>query len=79
MITQVSYARLYNIGNFENIRFEAVASVGEDGTALAFAETQAAVHAAYAQWVEDREREAAERKLELERRRAAKDAESLPF
>jgi hypothetical protein len=77
MITQVSYARLYNIGNYENVRFEAVATVGDNNTALAFDEAVAAVHEGYAQWLADREAEAAERKAELQRKREQKDAEPL--
>jgi hypothetical protein len=82
MITQVSYARLYNTGNYENVRFEATASVGENGPALAFDEVVAVVHEGYAQWLADREAEAAERKAELERRKASTaprkdDAEDL--
>jgi hypothetical protein len=74
MITQVSYARLYNTGNYENVRFEAVATVGDNNTALAFDEAVAAVHEGYAQWLADREAEAAERKAELQRKREQKDA-----
>lgn len=29
MITQITYARLWNLGNYENERFEATATVGE--------------------------------------------------
>jgi len=58
--------------------FEAVATVGDNNTALAFDEAVAAVHEGYAQWLADREAEAAERKAELERRRAAKNDEP-PF
>ncbi len=72
MITQVSYARLYNTGNYENIRFEATASVGEDGAAAAFDEAAAAVHAAYPQWQAAREAEAAQRLQERDAARAAK-------
>ncbi len=78
-VTQVNYARLYNIGNYENIRFEATATVREDGPAAAFDEAVGAVHDGYAQWVADRDAETAERKAELERRKQAKDASDLPF
>lgn len=77
-ITQVSYARLYNTGNFENVRFEATASIGDECPATAFDEAMAAVHDGYAQWLADREAEAAERKAELERKRAAKN-DDPPF
>lgn len=78
MVTQVSYARLYNTGNYENVRFEATATVGDNNTALAFDEAVAAVHEGYAQWLEDRKAEATERKAEIERKRAAKN-DDLPF
>lgn len=69
-ITQVSYGRLYNTGNYENVRFEAVASVEDGDTSAAFAEAEAAVHAQYAQWQADREAEAGERLKEREARKA---------
>lgn len=79
MITQVSYARLYNTGNYENARFEATATV-EDITAAAFDEVVAAVHDAYTQWLADREAEAAERKNELQRQREQlKNVNDVPF
>lgn len=74
-VTQISYARLYNTGNYENIRFEVVVSVEDNGnvaTAAAFEEAKVAVHAAYAQWMADRETEAAQRLQEREAARAAK-------
>jgi secreted protein with Ig-like and vWFA domain len=74
-ITQVSYGRLYNTGNYENIRFEAVASVEDSNVQAAFAEAVIAVHEQYAQWQADREAEAEqarqERQAELQRRRDA--------
>jgi len=80
MITQVSYARLYNTGNYENIRFEALVTVEAGGdAAAAFDEAVGAVHSGYAQWQEDRDAEAAERKAELERRRAQKNTDDVPF
>ena len=54
MITQVSYARLYNTGNFENVRFEAVASVDDGNTTAAFTECRNAVHGEMAAWIADR-------------------------
>jgi hypothetical protein len=72
-ITQVSYARLYNTGNYENVRFEAVVSVEDGNVKAAFAEAVIAVHEQYAQWQADREAEAEqarqERQAELQRRR----------
>jgi hypothetical protein len=53
-ITQVSYGRLYNTGNYENVRFEAVVSVEDGDEAAAFNEAQRAIHAGYAQWQADR-------------------------
>lgn len=79
MITQVTYARLYNTGNYENVRFEATATVGGNNSALAFDEAVAAVHEGYAQWLADREAEAAERRAEAERKRAQKQTDDLPF
>lgn len=79
MITQVSYARLYNTGNYENIRFEATVTVESGGdTAAAFDEAVGAVHDGYRQWVTDREAEAAERRAELQRQRDAKK-DDVPF
>lgn len=78
MITQVSYGRLYNTGNYENVRFEAVASVENGDEAAALNEAIAAVHAGYAQWLADREAEAEqarqEREAEMQRRRDAAQA-----
>ena len=54
MITQISYARLYNVGNFENIKFEAVATVEDGNAATAFEEAKSAVHAEMATWVAER-------------------------
>lgn len=77
-ITQVSYGRLYNTGNYENVRFEAVVSVDGDAAA-AFAEAKMAVHAGYAQWLADRDVEAEqarqEREAEMQRRRDAAQAQ----
>jgi hypothetical protein len=74
-ITQVSYGRLYNTGNYENVRFEAVVSVENDDVAAALTEAKEAVHAGYAQWQADREAEAEqarqEREAEMQRRRDA--------
>lgn len=81
MITQVSYARLYNTGNYENIRFEAVVSVEDHDAPAAFAEAKDAVHSMYIQWQADQEAEAErqrqERAAEIQRRRDAKANESI--
>lgn len=73
MITQVSYGRLYNTGNYENIRFEAVASIEDGDEVAALNEAIAAVHAGFAKWQADREAEAEQlqmrREAELQRRR----------
>lgn len=47
MITQVTYARTYNLGNYESLRLEAVATCDGDSE-TAFAEARAAVEAEYA-------------------------------
>lgn len=77
-VTQISYGRLYNTGNYENVRFEAVVSVEADDVPAAFEEAKAAVHAGYAQWQADHEaeieRERQEREAEMQRRRAAAQA-----
>lgn len=55
MVVQVSYARLYNTGNYENVRFEAVSTVIDGNTVVAYAEAIIAVHHAYSQWLDDKE------------------------
>jgi hypothetical protein len=42
-ITAVTYARLYNLGNYENERLEVTVSVEDSDTAAAFALAEAAV------------------------------------
>lgn len=85
MITQVTYARLYNAGNYENVRFEAQATVENDDTAAAYADASAAVHAAYAQWQADREaeeqrqREERQARYATERAAASQKPDALPF
>jgi hypothetical protein len=78
MITQVSYGRLYNTGNYENVRFEAVVSVEDGDVPAALEEAKAAVHAGYTQWQADREaeieHERQEREVEMQRRREAAQA-----
>jgi hypothetical protein len=77
-ITQVSYGRLYNTGNYENVRFEAVASVENDDVPAAMAEAMAATHTGFAQWQADRAAEAEQARqaheAEMQRRRDAAQA-----
>lgn len=47
MVTQVTYARTYNLGNYESLRLEAVASCDGDSEA-GYAEARAAVETEYA-------------------------------
>lgn len=70
-ITQVSYARLYNTGNYENVRFEVVASVEDGDVEAAFTEANEAVHAEHAYWLAEREAEAKAAQLEREAARLA--------
>ena len=75
MITQVSYARLYNTGNYENLRLEAVATVENDDVQAAFAEARAAVHEQYAAITAEREEAERRRREEYEARMAQERAE----
>lgn len=77
-ITQVSYGRLYNTGNYENVRFEAVVSVEGEDVPAAFEEAKAAVHAGFTQWQADLERERVEREAEMQRRRMERVSKSNP-
>jgi hypothetical protein len=50
VITTVTYERLFNLGNYENLRLAATAVVEDDNVPAAFAEAKQAVedqHAAY--------------------------------
>lgn len=47
-ITQVAYARVYNLGNYETLRLEAVALATDGATGAAFEEARIAVEAEYA-------------------------------
>lgn len=76
MIIQVSYARLYNTGNYENVRFEAVVSVEDGNVDAAFAEASTAVHTQYKQYQADIEAEAQRQRDEWEAKRAAKRAKA---
>lgn len=64
MIKEVTVERLYNLGNYENIRLAATATVESGEDQEAFAEARAAVEAHYAAFLE--ERAAAERKQQEE-------------
>jgi len=55
MITQIVYARLYNTGNYENLRLEATAIVEDGDTQAAFAEARMAVEIQYQVFVTARE------------------------
>ncbi len=49
---------------------------GDVAVAGAFEDAKAAVHAAYTQWLTDREAEAMEKRAELERKRTAKQTDA---
>lgn len=78
MITRIIYARLFNLGNYENERLEVEVTVEHGDYAAAFTEARGAVDAQQAQFQAEREaaeqqRRAeweAERKAERERRQA---------
>lgn len=50
MILSVTFGRVYNLGNYENLRLEAHASVQDDDVAAAFDEARAAVEAEHAHY-----------------------------
>ncbi len=86
MITEVRYERLYNLGNFENVKFGATAIVDESGYALAYAECRTAVEYQYAFFMTEREADTALRQAEWDRRqkshytiRQADNDEELPL
>lgn len=54
MITQVVYARLYKLPDFENERFEAVAIIENGDVAAAWSEARACVETQYQQWLAER-------------------------
>jgi hypothetical protein len=72
-IITVTYARLWNLGNYENERLEAVATVESDAT-TAFAEAVSAVNDQHT--LMQAERDAAEQRQreEWEAKRAGKQA-----
>lgn len=73
-ITAVTYARLYNIGNYENIRYEAVVTVEDGNIDAAFDMGRRAVEAQYARFEQERE-EAAERQRQEWKAEAARRQE----
>ena len=76
MITQVTVERLYNLGNYENIRLAATATVEEGQTEAAFAEARAAVEAHYTMFIDERHAEARRQQEEYEERRRQQRAEA---
>jgi hypothetical protein len=64
VITKVVYARLYNLGDYENERLEVEVYVEDDNTQLAFAEAKAAIEEQHARL--DAERAEAARRAQEE-------------
>lgn len=54
MITKIVYARLYNLGNYENERLEVEVAVENGEWAAAFQEAREAVEAQHAQFEVER-------------------------
>lgn len=75
MITQVTVERLYNLGNYENIRLAAVAMVENEQVGPAFAEARTAVEAHYAAFLAEREEAERLRREEYEAEQARRRAE----
>ena len=75
MITQVTVERLYNLGNYENIRLAATATVEEGQVEAAFAEARVAVEGHYATFIDERAAEARRQQEEYEAERARRRAE----
>ena len=75
MITQVTYARLYNLGNYENERFEVAVTVEDGDVTGAFELARATVEAERHAAVEDRKQQEAAR---IYRQRAARN-DDPPF
>ena len=67
-ITQITYERLYNLGNYNNERFVAVVVVEDGDYSAAFLEAKLAIELTHAQFQ-------AERAAELERRRQDQETE----
>lgn len=82
MITKIVYARLFNLGNYENERLEVEIPVERGDYAAAFTEAREAVEAQQRQF--QAEREAAERRrreeweAERERQRLEREAREAP-
>lgn len=80
MIATVTYARLYNLGNYENERLEVTVTTENGDAAAAFAMAKAATDAEHDRLVAEREaeieRQRAERQAEYEARRAQSAAPS---
>ena len=72
-IITVTYARLWNLGNYENERLEAVAAVESDAT-TAFAEAVSAVNDQHALMQAERDAAEQRRREEYEAKRAGKQA-----
>lgn len=53
-VTSVTYARLYNLGNYENERLEVTVSVENDDVGASFVTAQAVVELEYRRILEDR-------------------------
>ena len=80
MITKVSYARLYNLGNYENERFEAEAEV-VDGNVTRSARASRRSRPSASAKVAERERAEEQRREEwraAEQRRRAQSATEEP-
>jgi hypothetical protein len=81
MITTVTYARLFNLGNYENERLEVTATVENGDVSAAFLECHTAVVAEQAQLVAEREAAEKRRREEWEaeqaEKRAKRDAERI--
>jgi hypothetical protein len=75
VITQVTVERLYNLGNYENIRLAATATVEEGKVKEAFAEAGAAVEAHYTAFIDERAEAARKAQEEYEERRRQQRAE----
>lgn len=76
-ITQITYARLHNLGNYENERFEVVVTVEEGDVAGAFAEARYATDAARSAAQIEREEQAEQHRLRMEQERQRKIDERL--
>lgn len=71
MITQVSYERVFNLGNYENHRISATASVENDEYHVAFAAARSAVEEQHALFIAEREAEQERKRAEWDQKRQA--------